>query len=1053
MNDESAPKVENLRRGAKSMPGGLESHALTSTLAGCIGDSLSTRESHTRAEPKSERVMLGFLKTIFGGKTDRRAATLAKFQPDVERINAHFATLAELDDEALKAKTGEFQARLAGGATTEEILHEAYAVVKETCRRLSGTEYTVMGRPMVWDMVPYDVQLIGALALHRGGIAEMATGEGKTLVATMPLYLNALTGRGAHLVTVNDYLAQRDAEWMGLVYQWLGLSVGIILNGQDAETRKAMYQCDISYGTNNEMGFDYLRDNMVLHLEDRVQRDYHFAIVDEVDSVLIDEARTPLIIAGAVEKSTHKFHEMKDPVRRLVDEQVKQTRELVQQAEALWKKGDDENARYEAATHLLLAQRSAPKLHEFMEIVKEEGVKRKITQVENDYLREKRLHELDNELLFSIDERAHSIDLQEKGRHKLAMFTSQGEEMFVIPDISLELVKIDEDHTLDEEGRLRAVDELNRVYSERSERIHNISQLLRAFTLYEKDVEYVVQDGKVQIVDEFTGRIMHGRRFSDGLHQALEAKEGVNIERETQTVASITLQNFFRMYEKLAGMTGTAATEANEFWDIYKLDVVEIPTNRPVTRQDRDDLIYRSKREKYAAIVERIRELNAAGRPVLVGTATVEASEILSDMLRKAGVTHNVLNAKQHRHEAEIIINAGQAGAVTIATNMAGRGTDIKLGPGVVTTNDKGEKEGGLFILGTERHESRRIDLQLRGRSGRQGDPGDSVFYLSLEDDLMRLFGSDRIAGIMDRLGIQEGEVISHKMITNSIGKAQKRVEEQNFAIRKHLLEYDDVMNVQRNTVYGRRSSVLQGEDQSSFLEEMIEDVVDALVERHSQPPHQPEDWSWVALRQDLLRMLMVNFHLSEEEQNSATVEHLRDMLLQLGRETVGRKRELIGEELMPRLERYALITAFDYRWKRHLAEMDELKAGIGFQAYAQKNPLVEYKKQGLEMFNTMLLTCYEDALQIITRANLEIRQEDTEFKGRGDEGVRAQHQEVNTLQSGGSMAPRTTTQEERDAARLKKEPVKREGPRVGRNDPCPCGSGKKYKACHGKDE
>ncbi|MFA7330577.1 MAG: preprotein translocase subunit SecA [Candidatus Delongbacteria bacterium] len=996
--------------------------------------------------------MFGFLKSIFGGKTDRRAHTLATYQPDVDKINQIYAALASLTDEQLQAKTGELRQRLQDGASTEDILHEAYAVVKDACRRNRGVEYTVMGKTMTWDMVPYDVQLIGAIALHRGGIAEMATGEGKTLVAVLPMYLNALTGRGAHLVTVNDYLAQRDSEWMGLIYRWLGMSVGVILNGQDPVVRKSMYLCDICYGTNNEMGFDYLRDNMVLHLEDRVQRDYHFAIVDEVDSVLIDEARTPLIIAGPVDKSTHKFNELKEPVRRLVDDQFQMTQGLIREARDLWKSEKD-NDRYEAGIRLLLAQRSAPKLAEFMDIAKEEGIKRMITRVENDYLREKRLHELDAELFFSIDERGHTIDLQEKGRHKLAMYTSSGEEMFVIPDLSTELVKIDEDPALGEEERLRLVDDLNRIYGDRSERIHNISQLLRAFTLYEKDVEYVVQDGKVQIVDEFTGRILHGRRFSDGLHQALEAKEGVNIERETQTVASITLQNFFRMYERLAGMTGTAATEANEFFSIYKLEVVEIPTNQPVIRNDRDDLIYRTKREKYVAITERIRELHAAKRPVLVGTISVEVSEILSDQLRKAGIPHNVLNAKQHRMEAEIVANAGQPGAVTIATNMAGRGTDIKLGEGVVQTDAQGNKTGGLFILGTERHESRRIDLQLRGRSGRQGDPGDSVFFLSLEDDLMRLFGSERIAGVMDRLGIQEGEVISHSMITNSIGKAQRRVEEQNFAIRKHLIEYDDVMNVQRNTVYARRTSVLLGEDQSNTLEEMIDDVLDTLVEKHCDPPLQPEDWSWVALRQDLLRILLINLVLPEEEMNSMAVETLREKLRQLGRETYTRKRELLGPELMPRLERFALLTAFDRRWKSHLAEMDELKAGIGFQAYAQKNPLVEYKKQGLDMFHDMLMGTYEDALQMITRANLEIRQEDTEFKGRGDEGAQTHHQEAGLLQSGGSMAPKTTSREELEAARAKKEPIKREGPRVGRNDPCPCGSGKKYKACHGKED
>ena len=995
--------------------------------------------------------MLGFLKSVFGGKTDRRSHTLAKYQADIDLINGHFAELAALSDDELRAKVPVYRQRLADGETTDDLLHEVYALVKETCRRNVGVEYRVTGREMVWDMVPYDVQLIGGIALHRGGIAEMATGEGKTLVATMPLVLNALTGKGAHLVTVNDYLAQRDSEWMGLIYRWLGLSVGVILNGQDPRARKSMYQCDICYGTNNEFGFDYLRDNMVLHLEDKVQREYNFAIVDEVDSVLIDEARTPLIIAGPVEKSTHKFVELKDPVKRLVADQRQQTLDLIVEGRELWKSEKDED-RYEAGLRFLLASRSMPKLEEFMEIVKEDGVKRKMTSVENDFLRDKRMHELDNELYFSIDERNHAIDLQEKGRLRLAMYMDSDEEMFVIPDLGVELVKIDEDPGLDEETRLRRIDELNRVFGDRSERIHNISQLLRAYALYERDNEYVVQDGKVQIVDEFTGRIMHGRRFSDGLHQALEAKEGVNIERETQTVASITLQNFFRMYDKLAGMTGTAATEAKEFFDIYKLDVVEIPTHRPIIRDDQNDLIFRTKREKYEAIAEKIAELHAEGLPVLVGTISVEVSELISDRLRKKGVPHNVLNAKQHRREAEVVQGAGQRGAVTIATNMAGRGTDIKLGEDVVRTDEKGNRTGGLFILGTERHESRRIDLQLRGRAGRQGDPGASIFFLSLEDDLMRLFGSERIAGVMDRLGLQEGEVISHSMITNSIEKAQKRVEEQNYSIRKHLLEYDDVLNVQRNTVYTRRNSALEGEDQTETIKEMIADVVDVLVEKHCQPPAQSDEWAWYSLRQDLLRILLVNLDLTPEQQAAATYEQIQATIEELANKTYGRKRDLIGDELMPRLERFATITAIDRRWKRHLAEMDELKAGIGFQAYAQKNPLIEYKKQGLEMFHDMLIGTYEDSLQMIMRANIEIRKEDTEFAGRGDEGVQAQHQEANLMASGGSLAPKTTSREEREAARSKKEPVRNEGPRIGRNDPCPCGSGRKYKQCHGKE-
>jgi preprotein translocase subunit SecA len=993
--------------------------------------------------------MLSFLKSVFGKAKDRRENTLATYKDDIDRINAIVADLASLSDEELKAKTGEFKQRLKDGESTDDLMHEAFAVVKDACRRSIGTPYRLTGKEVTWDMIPYDVQLIGAIALYRGAIAEMATGEGKTLVATMPLYLMALTGRGAHLVTVNDYLAQRDSEWMGFIYGYLGLSTGVILNGQNPQIRKQMYACDITYGTNNEFGFDYLRDNMVLHLEDRVQSDYHYAIVDEVDSVLIDEARTPLIIAGPVDKSTHKFTELRAPVKRLVDDQIKQTKTFISEAIEYWAKEDDES-RYEAGLRLLLAQRSAPKLEEFLDVVKGEGVKRMITRVENDFMREKKLHTLDNELFFSIDERSHAIDLQEKGRECLANYTGGDQDLFLLPDLSTELVDIENNPDLDEEAQLRAVDELNRLFGDRSERIHNISQLLRAYTLFEKDNEYVVQDSKVQIVDEHTGRIMHGRRFSDGLHQALEAKENVNIEKETQTVASITLQNFFRMYDRLSGMTGTASTEAGEFWDIYKLDVVEIPSNRPIIRDDRNDLIFRTKKEKYIAIVETIAELHEKKQPVLVGTISVEVSEILGNLLRQKGIPHNVLNAKQHRREADVVKNAGQPGAVTIATNMAGRGTDIKLGEGVVHDGEKG-KAGGLFILGTERHESRRIDLQLRGRSGRQGDPGASVFYLSLEDDLMRLFGSDRIAGVMDRLGLKEGEVISHKLVTNSIEKAQKRVEEQNAAIRKHLLEYDDVMNVQRNTVYTRRSSALLGEDQSQAITEMIADVVDYLIEKHCDPPMHPDEWSWVALRQDLMRILMINFTLPDEERMTMTQESLLEILEVKAVETYDRKKRLIGDELMPRLERFAIITAIDRRWKSHLAEMDELKSGIGFQAYAQKNPLIEYKKEGLAMFHEMLVNTYEDSLALITRANVEIRKDETELKGRGDEHVEATHQSANILASGGAMAPATTSREERDASKIKKEPVKREGPRVGRNDPCPCGSGKKYKLCHGK--
>ncbi len=995
--------------------------------------------------------MLSFLKGIFGKKSDRRAATIAKYKADIDRINELWKQLEGLSEDELKGKTDEFRTRLANGETEADLMYEAFAVVKEACRRLVGTTFTVTGRELVWNMVPYDVQLIGAIALFRGMVAEMATGEGKTLVATMPLYLNALSGKSAHLVTVNDYLAERDAQWMGLLYNYLGLTAGVITSNMDADKRQQNYACDITYGTNSQFGFDFLRDNMVMRKEDMVQRGFNYVIVDECDSVLIDEARTPLIIAGPVEKSTHKFGELKDPVKRLVSDQQKQTRDLVTQARKLMESEKEED-QYQVGVLLLQAQHSMPKLPEFIEIIKEEGIKRLITRVENDRLREKNMHLLDQELFFSIDERNHIIDLQDNGRHKLAQYTGQSEDMFVLPDLSTEIVKIQERHDLSEEERLRLADELNSSYSDRSERIHNISQLLRAYTLYEKDVEYVVQDNKVQIVDEYTGRVLHGRRFSDGLHQALEAKEGVAIERETQTVASITLQNFFRSYRSLAGMTGTAATEAGEFWDIYKLEVCEIPTNDPVIRMDRNDLIYRTKKEKYAAIVEKIAELHEKKQPVLVGTISVEVSEIISRLLTQAKVPHNVLNAKQHQREAETVANAGQPGAVTIATNMAGRGTDIKLGEGVIHQGPNGP-EGGLFILGTERHESRRIDLQLRGRSGRQGDPGESVFFLSLEDDLMRLFGSERIAGVMDRLGLKEGEVITHGMITNSIEKAQKRVEEQNYAIRRHLIEYDDVLNSQRNTIYARRQSALQGENQSEHVRVMIADVADALVHRHCNPAGSPDEWSWTALRQDLMRLLVVNLSLAPGQERSITQDELIEIIEQETIANYERKAEILGEDLLHRLERFAIITATDRNWRRHLAEMDDLKAGIGFQAYAQKNPLTEYKRQGLGMFRDMLISIFEDAIQLILRAQVELKQEDVELRGQAPRG-QASHQELNMLHSSGAAAPPTTSREEREVAKQQAaQPVRRESPRIGRNDPCPCGSGKKYKQCHGKGE
>ncbi len=791
---------------------------------------------------------------LFGTKHEREVKRL---RPIIERINQYYEEYKDLSREALMAKTEEFKKRLSEGETTDDLLPEAFAAVKATCHRLLGQSWEVAGIETKWDMVPYDVQLIGGIVLHNGKIAEMATGEGKTLVATLPMYLNALGGKGCHLVTVNDYLAKRDSQWMGRIFEELGLTIGCIQHDMDPETRRAQYGCDITYGTNNEFGFDYLRDNMAVRVEDRVHRNFHYAIVDEVDSVLIDEARTPLIIAGPVaQQKDEKYTEMRPLVARLHKRQTEICNQLVSEGEKLW-----ETDEYEAAIRLLAVKRGAPKNKRYLKFIKEQGVKKAIARVEANYTRDKRMNEIDDQLLYAIDERDNTIDLTEAGLNSLK---PEEQETFIIPDIATEIVKLEERDDLTDVEIAKEKDKIYNLHSERSEKIHNFSQLMKAYSLFEKDVEYVVQDGKVMIVDEFTGRLMPGRRYSDGLHQAIEAKERVKIEGETQTLATITLQNYFRLYDKLAGMTGTAVTEAGEFFDIYKLDVTSIPTNQPIRRIDFDDVILRTRREKYNAITDEIARMHKAGRPVLVGTVSVEVSETLSRMLTRKGIKHNVLNAKQHQSEAEIVQLAGRQGAVTIATNMAGRGTDIKLGPGVVKhpncalipDTDKGEVcplldelncrkdvPCGLQIIGTERHEARRIDRQLRGRSGRQGDPGASRFFLSLEDDLMRLFGSERISTVMDKLGIQDGEVIEHSMVTKSIERAQKKVEGQNFSIRKHLLEYDDVMNQQREVIYDRRAAALEREDMKEEVLELIERVIDDITDQFCPKGAPLESW------------------------------------------------------------------------------------------------------------------------------------------------------------------------------------------------------------------
>ncbi|HTM57010.1 MAG TPA: preprotein translocase subunit SecA [Candidatus Udaeobacter sp.] len=968
------------------------------------------------------------LKSVFGSRHDRE---VRRTQPLVDEINRFAEEYTALDDEALKAKTGEFRTRLAAGEPLDELLPEAFAAVKDTCRRLCGRTWKVVGIDITWDMVPYDVQLIGGIMLHEGKIAEMATGEGKTLVATMPLYLNALTGRGAHLVTVNDYLARRDSEWMGEIYKFLGLTVGCIQNQMDPPARRLMYECDITYGTNNEFGFDYLRDNMSVRPEHRVQRGFTYAIVDEVDSVLIDEARTPLIISGPVEHSDQAFDELKPLVERLVKAQTSWVSTTLSEAEALLKDSPKED---EAGIKLLQVQRAAPKHKRFTKLLSDQpGLKKLITHTELEYLRDKRLHELDEDLLYSIDEKAKNVDMLEKGRELLS---PQDPERFVVPDLAAQLSELEGREDLGAEEKIQERDAIYRAYAVRNERIHNVQALLKAYSLFERDVEYVVQDGKVMIVDEFTGRLMPGRRYSDGLHQAIEAKEGVKIEGETQTLATITLQNFFRMYEKLAGMTGTAETEAREFWEIYKLDVAVIPTHRPINRADMNDVVYRTKREKFNAVVEEIGELNKRGQPVLVGTISVDVSELLSRMLKRRGVKHNVLNAKYHQQEAEIVSQAGQHAAVTIATNMAGRGTDIKLGPGVTDL-------GGLRIIGTERHESRRIDRQLRGRAGRQGDPGESRFYLSLEDDLMRLFGSERISGLMERMGVEEGEVIEHPLVTGAISRAQKRVEAHNFDIRKHLLEYDNVMNQQREVVYGLRNRALSSEDMSDLVIEAIGDVLRGRVLKATGgPATHVDEWNLKSLSEEISFVLMRP--VAEAEFESGRFEELEDKVVQAGERAYRAREAEFTPPMMRELERWLYLGALDEHWRDHLYELDHLKGGIGLRAYGQRDPLIEYKKEAFALFETLLDDVREAFVTRLFRVQLAPDQAPPEPRPAPRRMV-AQHAEAEAF----GCAARHAEPEEAPASGPAAAPVRHSGPRVGRNDPCPCGSGKKYKKCH----
>ena len=983
------------------------------------------------------------IKKIFGTRSDRE---IRQLYPLVDEINKLAESLKDKSDQDIKNRSEELRAELIDNNNKakehaskefsdkseqrkyileqehkklEAILPEAFAMVKETCRRMCGSSWSVVGRDLSWEMIPYDVQIIGGIILHRGNVAEMKTGEGKTLVAAFPIYLNALTGRGVHLITVNDYLAQRDAEWMGEVYKRLGLSVGYILNNMSPQERKNNYGCDITYGTNNEFGFDYLRDNMALQKDDQVQRGHAFAIVDEVDSVLIDEARTPLIISGAVDAPVDTtFTELRPLVQNLVQKQNSLVAQIVSEGESLMKEGKDSDSGYK----FLQALRGMPKHPKVMKAFQEAGTKKLAHQIESELMRDKKLHEVDEDLFFSIDEKTHVIDITEKGRNALA---PDNPEVFIIPDLGEMLHDIGKNENFSQLEKDQEKDKAHQLHADRSGKIHNMTQLLRAYTLYEKDVEYVVQDGRVQIVDEFTGRILSGRRYSDGLHQALETKENVKIERETQTLATITIQNYFRMYDKLAGMTGTAETEAEEFGAIYNLDVLAIPTHMPVVRDDRNDLIYKTTREKYNAVVEEISKSHRSGQPTLVGTISVEVSELLSRMLKREGIPHNVLNAKQHKGEAEIVARAGQKGAVTIATNMAGRGTDIKLGEGITDL-------GGLHIIGTERHESRRIDLQLRGRSGRQGDPGSSVFYLSLEDDLMRLFNSERIASVMDRLGAEEGEVITAKMVTRAIENAQKKVEQRNFGIRKHLLEYDDVMNQQRQVIYDLRRQALNDEDISNSIEDMLDDYIDDELAKMEEMS--PQNWDWENIKQNFASHLLVevNLELVQEfsEIDDITTEHVREFVLEKAKQVYSSRKSLLPTDVMQGFEKFVALRTIDEKWKDHLYSMDQLREGINLRAYGQKNPLLEYKSEGFQMFQQMMADTSELTLQRLYRTQIQGMNTSPEIPVSKDRNIQVQHDESTGM---GFSGP--SLQEQAAASSgIPKQPVNVDE-KIGRNE------------------
>ena len=924
-----------------------------------------------------------FLAKIFGTKSDRE---IKKILPIVNQVNQFYDTLKDKDISYLQSRTKELQViikksieeqeskklvniddskelkKIRSQITNNVLEHhliESFALVKHACRLLYDEEWEVVGQKIKWEMIPYDEQIIGGVVLHQGKISEMKTGEGKTLVATFPIYLNALSGRGVHVITVNDYLAQRDAEWMGKVFETLGLTVGFILNSMNPEQRKSSYNCDITYGTNNEFGFDYLRDNMTIDSEFLVQRKHNYAIVDEVDSVLIDEARTPLIISGPVEtKINQSYVDLKRPVQSLVVQQTQLISSLVSEAQNILKNdtlSDDDKQK--AGLLLLKAKKGLPKFQKLQDLFQEQGTIKMMNAVESEYIAEKKTYLLDEDLLFSIDEQSNSVDLSDKGREALS---PDNKDAFTIPDLGELLSDIDEQNLSDEQKQLQK-EKVYKLHSERSSKIHYLSQLLKAYTLFDKDVEYVVQNGQVLIVDEFTGRVLPGRRFSGGLHQALEAKENVKIEKETQTLASITIQNYFRMYDKLSGMTGTADTEAAEFEKIYNLGVTVIPTHRPIKRNDFNDVIYKSMQAKYKAVIKEVGEYYAKGQPVLIGTVSVEVSELLSKMLKQKGIPHNVLNAKQHQSEAQIVSQAGLKKSITIATNMAGRGTDIKLGPGV-------EELGGLHIIGTARHESRRIDLQLMGRSGRQGDNGSSRFYISLEDDLMRLFNMDRLATYMDRLSMDEDQELSAGMLNRGVSNAQKKVEERNFAMRKHLLEYDDVLNQQREIIYDLRNKALLSDSIKDTINEFIEDFIFDII--GDLDFRLVKEWDWQSINQQINSNLMVNIEVSEIE-SLESLDELIDYINEEALKYYKLKEDVIPSELLRKVEKFIVLKTIDEKWRNHLLGMDQLREGIGLRAYGQKNPLIEYKSESYNFFQELMVSLRATVIQRVFHAQV----------------------------------------------------------------------------------